>query len=169
MFDLNHTHLCFHSDVKSVCVYECVCVCVCDVLANLEVQAEVCRHVHAEHEYVCVACVCLCHCVSRVINTAAGAVTRAEKVRKFPQLDVAQERVQARARPAWADQPLLLTAPPEPVPHRVQAAHPAHKCPCTHTPEACTSHCTGKAVHKSFLKAVITGGEMGRFWPVEPV
>ena len=49
-----------------------VCVCV-------EVQEEVCRH--------CVRCVCLCHCVSRVINTAVGAITRAEKMRKFPQAE----------------------------------------------------------------------------------
>lgn len=51
-----------------------VCVCV-------EVQEEVCRHC------VCARCVCLCHCVSRVINTAVGAITRAEKMRKFPQAE----------------------------------------------------------------------------------
>lgn len=38
-------------------------------------------------ESVCVVCVCLCHCVSRVINTVTGAVTRAEKVHKFPQAE----------------------------------------------------------------------------------
>ena len=36
---------------------------------------------------VCVCCVCLCHCVSRVINTAVGAITRAEEMRKFPQAE----------------------------------------------------------------------------------
>lgn len=54
---------------------ECACVCVS--------AAEVCRHVCAGK--VCVPCVCLYHCVSRVINTVIGAVTRAEKVHKLPQ------------------------------------------------------------------------------------
>lgn len=35
----------------------------------------------------CAACVHPCHCVSRVINTAGGAVTRAKKMRKFPQAE----------------------------------------------------------------------------------
>lgn len=47
----------------------------------VEVQEAVCKHC------VCVRCVCLCHCVSRVINTAVGAITRAEKMRKFPQAE----------------------------------------------------------------------------------
>lgn len=73
---------------RAVCVCVCsstcrVCVCAQHALTDLEKQAEVCRHVCAGLS-VCVACVRLCHCVSRVINTAVGAVTRAEKVWKFP-------------------------------------------------------------------------------------
>lgn len=65
------------------CVHVRLCVCVC-----VEVQEEVCRrHVCVCRARVCVACVCLCLCVSRVINTAVGAVTRAEKMRKFPQAE----------------------------------------------------------------------------------
>lgn len=58
--------------VQSVCVRVC-----------LEVQEEVCRQCVC----VCVCCVRPCHCVSRVINTAVGAITRAEKMRKFPQAE----------------------------------------------------------------------------------
>lgn len=68
------------SHVLCACAPVRVCVCV-------EVQ-EVCRrHVCVCRARVCVACVCLCLCVSRVINTAVGAVTRAEKIRKFPQAE----------------------------------------------------------------------------------
>lgn len=56
-----------------------------------------CRHMCVGHE--CVACVCLCHCVSRVINTTVGAVTRAEKVRKFPQA----ERCRRGDMLSWTD------------------------------------------------------------------
>lgn len=82
---------------RELCVggssYTCrVCVRVC-VSA-----AEVCR------ESVCVTCVCLCHCVSRVINTVTGAVTRAEKVHKFPQAESGMGRGHTRAGAAGDDQ-----------------------------------------------------------------
>ena len=61
--------VCGGAHTRAVCMHTCVC---------LEVQEEVCR------QCVCVCCVRPCHCVSRVINTAVGAITRAEKMKKFP-------------------------------------------------------------------------------------
>lgn len=75
------------------------CVCVS--------AAEVCRHVCAGK--VCVPCVCLYHCVSRVINTVIGAVTRPEKVHRFPQAESAWERGHTRAGPAGMTRKLSLS------------------------------------------------------------
>lgn len=54
--------------------------------------------------------VCACTTVSRVINTAIGAVTRAKKCGNFHRLKVTWEMGHTRAEPPWADQGTLSLA-----------------------------------------------------------
>ena len=118
---------------RAACVCVCVCVCVCKF--RRKCAGTMC----VQGMSVCVACVCLCHCVSRVINTAVGAVTMAEKMRKFPQAEsgMGEGNTLGLNQLGLTREPCPSQLFSGPVSSWMQVAR-AHTCACmcahTHTP-----------------------------------